>query len=49
MRFMLVIYSTLGLETQQVDYVNAFCQASLDKAVFVELSSGFETSNKVLL
>jgi hypothetical protein len=39
----------LQLENQQVDYTNAFCQAPLDQTVFVELPSGFESPNKVLL
>ena len=39
----------LQLETQQVDYINAFCQAPLDQTVFVELPVGFESPNKVLL
>ena len=46
---LLVISIILQLQTQQVDYVNAFCQAPLDQTVFVELPSGFEVSNKVLL
>ena len=39
----------LDLETQQVDYTNAFCQVPLDQTVFVELPAGFESPNKVLL
>ena len=39
----------LNLATQQVDYTNAFCQASLDQIIFVEFSSGFEAPNKVLM
>ena len=48
-RLLLVISILLQLQTQQVDYVNTFCQASLDQTLFVELPSGFEVSNKVLL
>ena len=36
-----------GLETRQVDYVNAFAQANLDRPVFVELPSGLNHSNYV--
>ena len=31
-----------GLHTRQVDYVNAFAQADLDKEVHIELPQGFE-------
>ena len=36
-----------GLETRQVDYVNAFAQADLEKDVFIEITQGFEHSNEV--
>ena len=46
---LLILSMILSLETQQVDYTNAFCNAPLDQTVFVELSAGFELPNKVLL
>ena len=39
----------LGLETQQVDYTNAFYQVPLEQTVFVELPRGFEVPNMALL
>ena len=44
-RLMLIISIIHALETRQVDYVNAFAQASLDKDVFIELPQGFEHNN----
>ena len=46
---LLILSIVLNLETQQVDYANAFCQAPLDQTIFVELPAGFESPNKVLL
>jgi hypothetical protein len=34
-----------GLHTRQVDYVNAFAQAPIDRPVFVELPEGFQHAN----
>ena len=48
-RILLILSMILNLETQQVDYTNAFCQAPLDQTVFVELPAGFEAPNEVLL
>ena len=48
-RLLLILSMTLQLQTQQVDYTNAFCQAPLDQTVFVELPAGFESPNRVLL
>ena len=48
-RILLILSMILQLQTQQVDYTNAFCQAPLDQTVFVELPAGFESPNKVLL
>ena len=48
-RILLILSMILSLETQQVDYTNAFCQAPLDQTVFVELPAGFELPNEVLL
>ena len=48
-RLLLVLSIVLGLETQQVDYTNVFCQEPLDQTVFVELPHGLEMPNTVLL
>ena len=48
-QFLRVISLVSSLATQQVDYTNTFCQAKIEQALFVELLSGFEVSNKVLL
>ena len=48
-RLLLVLSLILGLQTQQVDYTNAFCQAPLEQTVFVELPRGFEVPNMVIL
>ena len=41
-RLMLILSIVHGLETRQVDYVNAFAQADLDREVFVEIPKGYE-------
>ena len=46
-RLMLILSIVHGLETRQVDYVNAFAQADLEKDVFIEIPQGFEHSNEV--
>ena len=46
-RLMLILSIVHGLETRQVDYVNAFAQADLDKEVFIECPQGFEHNNDV--
>ena len=46
-RLMLILSIVHGLETRQVDYVNAFAQADLDKQVFVEMPPGFKHNNDV--
>ena len=48
-RLLLILSMVLNLQTQQVDYTNAFCQAPLEQTVFVELPAGFKVPNKVLL
>ena len=48
-RLLLVLSIIFNMHTQQVDYTNAFYQAPLDQTVCVELPSGFEAPNKVLL
>ena len=44
---MLILSIVHGLETRQVDYVNAFAQADLDKDVFIEIPQGYEHCNDV--
>ena len=40
---LMLIFSIIhSLETRQVDYVNAFAQATLDKEVYIEMPQGFE-------
>ena len=41
-RLMLILSIVHGLETRQVDAVNAFAQADLDRDVFVELPKGYQ-------
>ena len=48
-RLLLVLSLIFNMHKQQVDYTNSFFQAPLDQTVFVEISSGFEARNKVLL
>ena len=47
-RLLLVLSIVMVLCTQQVDYTNTFCQASLDQTVYVELPRGFEQHGMVL-
>ena len=44
---MLILSIVHGLETRQVDYVNAFAQADLDKDVFIEIPEGYEHNNEM--
>ena len=44
-RLMLILSIVHGLETRQVDYVNAFAQADLDKEVYLEIPQGFQHQN----
>ena len=44
-RLMLILSIVHGLETHQVDYVNAFAQAALDKDVYIEIPQGLEHAN----
>ena len=46
-RLMLILSIVHGLETRQVDYVNAFAQADLDREVFIEIPEGYEHFNDV--
>ena len=44
-RLLLILSIVHGLETRQVDYVNAFAQAELDKDVYIEIPQGVEHNN----
>ena len=44
-RLMLILSIVHGLDTRQVDYVNAFAQADLDKEVYLEIPQGFQHQN----
>lgn len=46
-RLLLIMSIVHGLHTRQVDYVNAFAQATLDKDVYVEPPQGFCHLNEV--
>ena len=46
-RLMLILSIVHGLETRQVDYVNAFAQADLDKDVFIEVPQGYKHDNAI--
>ena len=48
-RLILVFSIIFNMHTQQVDYINAFCQVPLEQTLFVEIPVGFEASNKVIL
>ena len=45
-RLLLILSMVLNLETQQVDYTNAFFQAPLEQTVFVKLPAGFKVPIK---
>ena len=47
-RLVLTMSIGLGLETIQVDYANAFVQATLDKPVYVRCPRNYEVAGKVL-
>jgi hypothetical protein len=46
-RLLLVISLILNLATKQVDYVSAFCQASIEEDVFIELPRGWRALNQM--
>jgi hypothetical protein len=48
-RLLLILSIIHGLETRQVDYVNAFAQATLDKEVYIEMPQGFEHEDDCVL
>jgi hypothetical protein len=45
-RLILILSIVHGLETRQVDYVNAFAQADLDREVYIEIPKGYEDANE---
>ena len=49
MHLILILSIINGLETRQVDYVNAFAQATLDKEVYIEMPQGFEHDQDCVL
>jgi len=46
-RLLLNLSITLDLETVQVDYVSAFCQAPIEEGVYVELPRGWQTLKSI--
>jgi hypothetical protein len=46
-RLLLILSVILDLETTQVDYTSAFCQAPMDHDVFVALPKGWQQLNKM--
>ena len=44
-RALLVMSIILGLESQQIDYSNAFCQADILEEVYVEMPKDFGDKN----
>lgn len=46
---LLVLSLVLGLETEQVDYINTFCEEPLGQTVFEELPQEFDIHNMVFL
>jgi len=47
-RTLLTISCVLGLETKQVNYTLAFCQAKLDDPIYIDFPQGYQQSGKVL-
>ena len=47
-RTLLTMSCVLGLETKQIDYTLAFCQATLDDPIYVEMPQSFQVPGKVL-
>ena len=46
-RLMLILSIIHKLQTRQVDYVNAFAQAEVNRDVFIEIPDGFDHANNV--
>ena len=46
-RILLILSVILELETKQVDYVNAFCQAPLTKPVYIQPPAGWRKLNRM--
>jgi len=47
-RTLLTMSCVLGLETKQVDYTLAFCQAKLDEPVYINFPQGYQVEGKVM-
>ena len=47
MRMLLILSITLRLDTMQVDYVSAFCQAPIKEDVYIEMPQGWQTLNHI--
>jgi hypothetical protein len=47
-RTLLTMSCVLGLESKQIDYTLAFCQANLDEPVYVEMPQSFQVPGMVL-
>ena len=45
-RLMLILSMVYGMDTRQVDYVNAFAQADLEEEVYIELPCGYGHDNE---
>ena len=45
-RLMLILSMVYGMDTRQVDYVNAFAQAYLDEEVYIEIPRGYKHANE---
>ena len=46
-RTLLILSVMLGLQSSQVDYVAAFCQAPMEKESYINLPRGWETLNRM--
>ena len=47
-RTLLTISCVLGLDTKQVNYTLAFCQAKLNNPIYIDSPQGYQQSGKVL-
>jgi hypothetical protein len=48
-RTLLTMSCVLGLETKQIDYTLAFCQATLERPIYVEMPQNYQIKGKVLM
>ena len=47
-RTMLTLSCALGLQSKQIDYTLAFCQASLEEPIYVEMPASYKIKGKIL-